>query len=154
MQRGRSLHHCHIDSKMYKNMLHKVPKKTHYKAHFSLTIYFPIFLQCWKFVLQFWYLYTARLRTKSFLPGERTVIHLPNLQVKKCLAFSQCLGSWSWLAARHSASHSLILPPQHGSGEKIRWKSTRVEVRTVWSLTNYCHGENRLKDDKFNSLPI
>lgn len=138
MQRGRSLHHCHIDTKRYKNMLHKVhkvSKKTHYKVHFCLTPYFPIFLQCWKFVRQYWYLYTARLRIKTFFPGERTVIHLPNRQVNKCLVFSQCLRSSSCLADRHSPSHSLIPPPQHDSGEKIRQKSTWDSVITYQLLS-------------------
>lgn len=35
-------------------------------------------------------------------------------------------------------------PSSTGQGEKIRWKSSRVTIKTGTSLTNYCHGQNRL----------
>lgn len=51
----------------------------------------------------------------------------------------------------HPLTHS---PSSAGKGEKIGWESSRIEVKTMRLLYNYCSRQKRLKLGKSNLLTI
>lgn len=62
---------------------------------------------------------------------------------------------WCWLTTRHPPKCLLTpTPQQDGTGRKRRWKRSSVETKTARSLTNHCHGQNRLNLGKSCLLSI
>lgn len=57
-----------------------------------------------------------------------------------------------WLTARHPPSCSGAFPSSTGHGEKTRWKSSWIEIKTGSTLSDYHHRQNRLED--INLLPV
>lgn len=60
-----------------------------------------------------------------------------------------------WLALGRCQAPTELLLYTHcttGQGQKRRWKSSCVGIRTGRSLTSYCHGENRLTFRKMNLI--
>lgn len=57
----------------------------------------------------------------------------------------------SWLLARCPPSSSLIPTMSTGHGEKVRWKSSWVEIKPGRLLINYYHRQNRLHMGKMIS---
>lgn len=60
---------------------------------------------------------------------------------------------WPWPAARGPTSHPLTpLPHQDRQGEKIWWKSLKVEIKRGRLLTSYCHKQYRLDLGKISLI--
>lgn len=60
---------------------------------------------------------------------------------------------WPWPAARGATSHPLTpLPHRDRQGEKIWWKSLKVEIKRGRLLTSYCHRQYRLDLGKISFI--
>lgn len=59
-----------------------------------------------------------------------------------------------FLAARHPLTHSLTSPSPRGQGERVRWKSSWVKIKTGISVINYCLKQDSLDLRKIDLLQI